>query len=282
MQRIDFLGLPGVGKTTLYEALLLGRMRAGRTWLTLREAKFLVARSLAWHAGLRGKINAFRLYLPGLRGGLVDVYARKAAKRAMADNAQEWDTLLLSGEQEWDALLELFGRAPDKHSGQVREKHEHGATLIQSLHITKAAPDIALLRAMPMDRAVLFDNSLTQRVCEAASFDADPACRVRYCLERLPLPAGAIHMHDDIETIVRNIMSRQAERYGLDAEGRVSLLYSRMGPDDLYKFASVMKLALREAEEVLQAHSVPVLTLDARTPLSDQAEQVDLFLRSLK
>ena len=43
MKRIDFLGAPGVGKTTLYNNLLQQRNHREK-WLTLEEAKLLITK----------------------------------------------------------------------------------------------------------------------------------------------------------------------------------------------------------------------------------------------
>lgn len=278
LRRVDFLGVPGVGKTTLYRSLVHNRRSGEKPWLTVNEAKFLVAARSAWQMGLRGKIDALRLRVPGFRGGLVASYARRAATKALADKPQEWDVLLLHGGLDWDVLMDLYQRAAGE---PPRCADGSTATLLQSLHITRSAPDIAMLRAMPGRTPVLFDNSLTQRVCEAACLGPEPLQVVRRCAENLPPPAGLLYMRASVDETVQRLESRQLSRYGCDQEGRISLLYHRMGHDDVHDFVSTMILALNEAVRILESLGTPTLYLDPEHPLDTQIERVARFVSSL-
>ena len=148
IKRIDFLGVPGSGKSSVYAGLL--RKRTKRDWLTPEEAKLKIARSESFsRRTFKNTTKSFLSNLPGFKwaGGLL--------VEAVVSPIE--DDVLWSQRDKWKNFLEACITAP-----QLEETHP--VRILQDLsYLLDRVKDVALLKHFGFEGEVIFEDSLSQR-----------------------------------------------------------------------------------------------------------------------
>lgn len=263
MQRVDFLGAPGVGKSTLYGALLKRRSRTRTRWLTPSEAKVLVARQRALQGGWKKKLATVGLSFPPVQGVLADYLTRSDADRALRLN------------EGLGTYLELW----EKALGDVLSSRERVLALVSWVHRTS---ELALFTAYLGNRVVLYDESYSKLICGWLTGLGASMAFITEFFGAAPAPAAVVWLVDpEPESIAPRLLKRVERKHGRDGQGRLQFGGIRWWHEE--ELSAYVEERLRydgEAVRVLGERGVPVLRLDVRKPLTIQAGEVEEFLEA--
>lgn len=262
MERVDFIGVPGVGKSTLYKTLLRRRRRWRDRWLTPDEAKVVVARQLALRGGLKKKLTTPGLFVPHLQKILADHFTKTDAHNA------------LRGNNELAVYLELWEKALASTVASTAKR----ARLLA--HWVKWTEDLALLTQHLGNRVVVYDDSYSKLVCGWLGGLEASITHVAEFFRKGSVPAAIIWVKDpEPDRVTQRLIQRSERDHGRDTQGRLKFSNQWWREEELHVFVRNRVRFDLEAVRILREREVPVLEIEACYSLERQAETVEAFLR---
>lgn len=255
MHRIDFLGVPGVGKTTLYRHLLARRGRS--TWITPTDGirRFAVAALLGGRAWLLPALG-----IPGLRE-VAYGYARIRCKRTGKN-------IYLRERHRWEPVLsEVFGNATFEQPAVWLQRASSFHGKLQ---------EVLLVQEYVGRRWVIWDESLTHRLVCVCATASDPQRRAARAFEVIPAPDAVIYCYSAIRTIGERITGR---RKGSE----VDRMEEFRGGDTGYahEWTRCAANVSEVAASVMKKRGIEVLMVDTSRNIEEQVIQVEGFLKPL-
>jgi hypothetical protein len=259
MDRVDFLGVPGVGKTTLYARLRQRRHLYSGDWLASREAKVLVARHLARGAGRARPLMVAGLRVPRLREALTHHLLTSVTERA------------LRASQDSAVVLELWEEI-------MAATLPPGERILAILPWVRRTALLALFREHLDGRTVVEDESYSKLASGFLTGVEAPVAVVREFFRRFPAPSAVIWIRNPESPGVALRLVRRVEKRGRDGEGRLRFGDRLWHEDELVRYVNERMRYDMEAVSVLKDRNVPVIEVSATEPLERQVEAVEGFL----
>lgn len=255
--RVEFVGAPASGKTTLVSALAGRRISDGRhppQWLVPAERLGLVPRS-----SIRVLTRAFT------RPAVIAVLARMprvAATLLVPDAATS------SPSEQRDVLRRMAReRAPSGPRGEVAYRRQALRWLDETLALMDAA-DRADVQLVPV-----LAEGLVQRSVTLLGADVDPTPRAEL-LRSAPIPRLLVHLRPDADVLAARLRAR--ERAGVATE-----LHAGRGLEETLRLAEEDARALADTVDLLAQDGWPVLTLDVARG-DDVVDHVTRVIRALQ
>jgi hypothetical protein len=261
MDRVDFLGAPGVGKTTLYATLQQRRRPLGGDWLTTREARFVVAGRLARARGPTGWLMLSGLHVPRLREALTEYLLAANTERTLRRSA------------ELAALLELWQDV----IGATLQQGERTLALLPWVRRTGV---LALFVEHLAGWTILEDESYSKLACGFLTGISAPVAVSREFFRRYLAPAAVIWLRHPEPTEIARRLVRRVEQRGRDGSGRLRFGDRLWHENELVEYVHERMRYDMEAVSVLRDRDVPLLEVSAAEPMEHQAEAVERFVRS--
>lgn len=229
MRRIEFIGPPGVGKTTV-KCHLIRRLRSAGTKAWDQEALPLVATlpgalPSLMQSMLLSNVRPVHMTIRTVLACLRRPFFDKVLDEFAVDDG--WDKFVQHS-------LAAFATADVNSPASMRRMHLLIKNLTQAMYADLSGRgDIAM-----------FDEGLAQRGV-SLGFNTSDVAPVRAYFERMPIPALLVSMDASTETVIGRLVGRDGPR------GRYN---------DLIE---VSRLFARECEEIMRARGVPVIIHDA-------------------
>jgi hypothetical protein len=260
MDRVDFLGAPGVGKTTLYAALRQRRHLYRGHWLAPSEATVLVARHLARRSGRASPFMVAGLRVPRLREALTSHLVGAVTERALRRS------------QDSAAVLELWNEI-------MAATLPPGERTLAILPWVRRTALLALFREHLDGRTVVEDESYSKLASGFLTGVGASITVVNEFFRRFPAPSAVIWLRNPESPGVARRLVRRVEKRGRDGEGRLRFGDRLWHEDELVRYVQERMRYDMEAVSVLKDRSVPVIEVSATEPLERQVEAVEGFLR---
>ena len=274
MKRIDFLGAPGVGKSTIYHELVRQRTKLD-TWMTPEEARTKTkceyslqnARSVKEHAvaGL-------------LKNGVCIKLLPSFSKRMLETILDTYQFDKYERETIWvekERYADFFNVA--LKSATIEEK-EPLRRLMGITHFYSVARDVIFLEHSSFPGLVLFDESLSLRVYgitrsrkgffESATEDY---------FNNIPLPAGLIYCSLDPEKTFQRIKQRSLPMPG--QHGKIIPGHRDLESAPLLESIEVQLDKAAIGADVLRNRGVKVLDIDMKDSLTYNVNVIANALR---
>ncbi|NLY38023.1 MAG: hypothetical protein GX044_01825 [Firmicutes bacterium] len=272
MRRIDFMGLPGSGKSTVYEALQKIKPRPG-SWLSREEAreKALVRLVLA---GCSGPGAAFKARIKALL--IRSRLANRIANVAKNHFASRQELLYLHFAAVHGEFIKAcaggFKLSPADEAAAIARFFLSAKWFLQ-----KTAELQLLQEGLPPGDAVVFDESLSHKVFEVINFDTAPLSdlqvqQIEKIFAAIPPPAAVVLFMEDGAIVERRLQQqpRLRQRELLQA-GR-----------DLKRWLEDALVLIETGKRIYQERNVPILELPPGGDVQSRVEAVGSFLKQLK
>ena len=279
MDRIEFIGAQGAGKSTVFRHLL--RQRAPRDrWLTPGEARIRVAQRLRrrdlaspWR---RGVCLALRWNLLPLKREAVAGWLLRSSAPAVFDALPPWARALMDLQ-----LAQLAGgERPASAAGSLHEPEVPWIATRDGLLKAKAISysleallGMATLEFFRLDAPVVYDDGgllANQLGLSAAALEELTQGDRRHPL----LPRGLVHCRLTADELIR----RRKERI---ARGQGQFTERTLADDALRASCRSMSRQVEHKAEILRTFGVPVLALAMADDPETNARQARAFIRDL-
>lgn len=249
MKRIDFLGAPGVGKTTLYNSLLQQRGRHEK-WLTVEEAKLLIAKRYVRNNFYSIKELARLLILNTvkkrvLQNKLSENICNSLTKQALKDKLDDWMPFIdLCGESLGDLSKPSYYR------------------FLLAKWLLSQLDDVVLVESVDFNYTVLFDESLSQRATGLMPWDysfGERQSRRYYNL--IPPPYAVVYLCAEPQQIIKRITDRPQKSFIVQHQG--------LSCHELLERTKIAAMIVEIGAGILRERGIPVLELDAELPIDE-------------
>jgi hypothetical protein len=250
MKRIDFIGAPGVGKSTLYRELLRQRNK-GDKWLTPLEARVRIAKSKSFPGNEKSMRDSIKALI--LRTGPLKFLHPYCVKSAQTQQ------LLIAQQHYYKKLPELFCDYMGRSADEPLLKIMRAAWLLEDLEV------IATINAHSLSEAVLFDEGLTQKIFTWFVLDN------QFDLHTLPLPDAFVYFHCDPGIVHERMETREKTPFQ-------HLFY---GKEQIHTIHQIQTERLEQGAKSLARFGIKGIAIDASGPLKDNMARIQQFIKGL-
>lgn len=258
MERIDFFGVPGVGKTTLYNELLKQRRRKEQ-WLTPEEARICIAKSY-----LCSRCNSMREQTRLL---LLNVVKINVVQKRLTERL----TSSLAGKALRRRLIEFmpFIELCAESLGDKNKPPFYRFLLAR--WFLNNLEEAALVGEFNINKKVLFDESLSQRATGMMPWDysAGEAWSRKY-FELVPLPDAVILLRAEPAQIANRIIGRKEQKINFQHRG--------LTDNEVRERIKIAAMVVKTGAGILRERGVRILELDALQPIDKMAEETAFFI----
>lgn len=197
MKRIDFLGAPGVGKSTLYNHLIANR-RKGTFWITPTEAELKIAREHIKKLSTKNK----KVFLARL--ALNNIFF-KPLHPTIVDKVIN----LVENEIIWDNKIKYTEFLNQAVLGACLEEKDSLRRLMGINYFFKVMKTVVLFENSKYDEIVILDESLSQKVCGLTHYkESYFEKQTKEYFSCIPVPDLLIHCKLDIKTTLQRLITR--------------------------------------------------------------------------
>ena len=259
MKRIDFLGAPGVGKTTLFNELLKQRGHCGKKWMTPQESKILIAkqyvRSDLWSLKEFIRFLILQFANPVVQKKLTENIYKSLADKAFKEKLEEWMP-----------FIELCG----KSLGDTGKPSYYRFLLAKWL--LSQLEDVALIELNNFNKQVIFEESLSQKAVGLMPWDyilGEKQSIEFYNL--MPPPGAVVLLRADPEKVTERLMNRKSEKLIVQHRG--------LSYHDLLERTKIATLIIKTGAETLNKRGIPILDLDGLLPVQELLQKTFNFIK---
>lgn len=279
MNRIEFIGAQGVGKSTVLQHVLRQRSPRDR-WLTPGEARIWVAQRLRLRAlpswWRRGGCLALKWHLLPFKREAVAGWLLQPSAPAVLDGLPGWARALMDLQLERLAGRERTASA----AGPLYEPEvpwiatRDGLTRAKAISYSlEALLEMAILEYFHLDAPVVYaDGGL---MVNQLGISAAALAELTHGARRHPLlPRGIVYCRLAEDDLFRRRRERIARGHGQFTE-------RGLNDDALRASCRSMSRQMEHKAEALRTFGVPVLTLAMVDPPDENARQALAFIRQL-
>lgn len=260
MQRIDFIGASGVGKTSLFNELISRRSETEK-WMTIDEAKLIITLHLV--------INNFndvkhKFFAPLLKFKYLNFIFAYVYKNTVHSYLME---LLRKNKEQYSEFLEILLK------NAVIKEEEPLYKLLNVVWFYNIFENVILIEQSPIEGVVIFDESLSHKLCSLSnSFTGiDDIAIMEF--STIPPPLAIIHCHlDPIETLQR-LKQRQREN------NKLILKHYNLNDDQLLESIKARKHYAQIGAQVMKDRGVKVIDIDMNDDTQQNLKKVINFLK---
>ena len=263
MKRIDLMGVPGVGKSTLYKKLIKCRNKNFK-FLTLEEAKFLIARKHSTKAKktMKDSLKDFLLITRVYKittPDLPDIVLRKKKREFLWDSKEKMDDFIdksikLIEESDRISLLKLYDFS----------------------YFCESLENVLLLKKSTDEATVLIDESLAKRPFLSHRDDKEYLDRISEYFYNMPIPDGIVFFRSSTSEVLARIEERKKK------QGKIIPGHKDLSKDELRKHVKAQIHVSEYGLTILRKRNIPILILDASNPIKTNSEKVISFIKEME
>jgi len=257
MKRIDFLGAPGVGKSTTYKALVNNR-RKKDSWLTPKEAKNKIAYEF-FKKDAYSKKKLLTLY--NFKHSLFKRKYNRSINRIITEQQKD---IFWEKQNEYKDFLEIALKGVS-----IKEKEPLRRILgINWFYIIFS--DVIFIENSNLPEIVVFDESLSQKV-----YGITHNCKgffentIKDYFRNIPLPQALIYCKLDPKETFNRIKNRRKIIPG----------HRQLESDQLNNNIKVQLEIAERGADILKNRNVGVLEIDLNDSLEFNIEIISNFLK---
>lgn len=247
---VEFIGVPGVGKTTTYNFL--------RTQWT-KSAKWILYEELCKSKNTNGK---------GLRG-LIKFYIKRMIEPSLALQIAHNGEVLERSFKSNPELLELFWQTiPRNEDGYGKDLRSYGVNYTMAM-----LEKIQNVKEENSDKFCLVDEGLTHNINYFVTHASEISMeqQVSKVLDLVELPNAAVFFNGDIKTVIARTASRGNLRPRDKGLSQQELIKSRI--------KSIKEKGIYV--EALRLRNIPVLYLKADESVQAKSTKIISFINNL-
>lgn len=260
MKRIDFLGAPGVGKSTLYKQLIDSR-GGGSFGLTPKEADLKLAREYLNNIPKKnikeilavGTLN--NIFLKPLHPIIVDKVIRRVEDESIWAEREQYSEFLNQ------ALL-----------GACVEEKDPVRRLMGANWLFDVIKKVAVVENSKFDDVVLFDESLSQKIYGVTYHDTElDRQEIEMYFNLMPKPLHLVYCYLTPDRVLERLNSRS------------KVIPSHRGLDEtnlLNKITIQMQIA-EIGYQVLKSRGINIVELDMQDSINKNAEKLVHLLHNI-
>ncbi len=256
MKKICFIGAPGAGKSTLYNALINGVGQ--REWLTSIEAKLAVGKLNP--GSMDSDIKQRLLRLIFLRGVFFrekySVISDYILKKIIYES---FDSMRLVYEP-------LFDMA---YKGLDSEVKDPVSRMLVSAFFIKLAKDEMLLNYYNPDKTVVFDDSMWQSIRGVKKYFN--SITDKEFISRMPHPDAVVHFFTSAERIFAQIKKRRSD-------GKLNTSHYSLSDDELYESIKNDLENSRFKTELFERAGIRILKINTASEIHENLILVNDFI----
>ena len=200
MRRIDLLGAPGVGKTTLYNELLKHHNREDQ-WLTLEEAKILIAKRYVHYNihSLKELVRSLMLHTINIK-----IVQKKISENIYCSLAKK---ALNEKLEEWMPFIEVCSKSLGDNNKPPYYRFLLARWLLDQLN------DVALVQSAVQNDYVIFAESLAQRATGLMPWNISTVEKQseKY-FKLMPAPDVVVLLQAEPQLIIKRIIQRADQK----------------------------------------------------------------------
>jgi len=253
MDRIDFLGAPGVGKTSIYKELLRQRTKKDN-WLTCDEAKVKIAK---WYL-LRDKKY--------LKYVLLKINLLKNINFFVADRILEkyYIEFLWNKKNDNNLFLDIAIK------GMFAEEKDSTRKLIGINWFFKVFKEVFLLENCKIPGLFLSDESLSQKAYGLISDNQELSKNlIKDYFNIMPLPSILIYYYTDPNILLNRVKGRKKR----------ILNHRGLNDDKLKKVILNYMNILLIAKDILKKRGVPIINIDTNDNIEISSKKILNLIR---
>jgi hypothetical protein len=260
MKRIDFLGAPGVGKSTLYLSLLNNRKNKD-IWISPQELlEFRILEEISKRKSSKFNIIKFL--------GDYLIFFKPLSKIYLSSKVQALLNHAFSERK--DSYNELIGAALSAE--QLIEK-EHVRRLLGITWFFDVLKTVSVVETSNLDKLVLFDESICQKVFGITNCDfVIEEQKIQNYFSFIPLPDLLVYFYLDPELNYNRIINRQ----------KIIPSHKNLNMEELQKKILIHSKITDLGTEVLKDRGCKVLKLDMSKDLNLNLEFLHKNLEILR
>ncbi len=246
MRRVDLIGPPGIGKSTLYKELLKENIFVSE-W----DARYEYGKNIAKNRGyINYLIYNLSNYLPLIRNRVIDRFTRTESRNS-----------LLNLNIDWIQFLNI--------SLQVVKKScvNEGKIYLVLRDLINKVEEVSLLESIsnPED-IIMFEESLSQRLYSITMDTKDIEKNISSIVDHLPKPAIIIYLYSEYSLVLDRINNRGVRQVAPNHIGKneEELLVITKKIDEVFKIA-ISKF---------KASNIVVISVNAENKISKQVKYI--------
>jgi len=265
MRRIEFFGIPGVGKTATYQELIKLKSTK-KEWLFSSEAKkYSVLKKLQKEK--KANLKQYLLYL--FRKGLILLPLIGTATGISdflikEDKKELFHSFYKKNSQFVDICAGCFAE-------QNKESYRrfYGASLFYNL-----ACELIFYEKHIENSTVIFDEGLAQKIFGVVDISSITERKIRDYFRYMPAPSGIVYFRCDDVTIVDE---RLKSRY----KNKGKLLYSHKDLNDYTEWIGNAIKVTSITIDTLRNRGLSILEVPAELSASEKATEIKKFIRQI-
>ncbi len=259
IKRIDFLGAPGIGKSTLYKALLREKLPANA--ITEKEAGRRALSNYVKRQPWDKRVSYKALNtIPKLRKFYVSTMELECQREAHAEFMKHYEDFYRTAA----ACLGKTGRSERRRAGGYHsfiKKNMRWAVIHKHFNDENAM--------------ILSDESLSHRIFLLLPWSERSKDAARQYFSHLPAPQGVVHVTSDADTVRARIAERK------EAAKKFIPGHENLDESELIKrIEGTLELA-RTGAAVLADRGVSVLELDGGEPVPSNTKKIHYYIEEL-
>jgi nuclear transport factor 2 (NTF2) superfamily protein len=262
MKRIDLVGLSGVGKSTVLDALS-GRNNRGKrnvAWHTAKDALKIVAQQKTKETkGIFNNLCYYLIEFEGLKRVLIHHYTYKLKANLFINQWSKVNRTFLS-----ECLSILRNASINQMPDSIAEQYFRIRWLLNT------AENIALLEEYFSDGCILYDESLIQKTVYLLTSVKSSIEDAKPVFDSIPHPAGIIYFNSDPDLSVNRLLKR------------VNGIERRKETENVIQEAHCAHIYFKELIVRLRNKGIPILDVDAAKPINQQVDVIQAFLEEDK
>lgn len=258
MKRIEFLGAPGIGKTTIYCELMRQRKRQDKC-LSIDEAKIAITKCyLRRHPHTINNISRLILLyafcVTAVQKRLSESISQSMAKKALESRLESWMPFI----EKCSFCLADCTKPP------------YYRFLLANWFLCQLN-DVALVEAHNMDYKVIFDESLSQRSMGILPWN-NPVDKkqVRDYFMLVPAPDAVVCMYAKPQYIYERVKARQ--------QNRIIVQHKGLSDSELMERTKYAAEVVDNGLRVIKERGIPVIEVNACLPVDQIVEKIQQFI----
>ena len=253
MKRIDFLGAPGVGKTTIYKNLLKQRKRSDK-WFTPREIKIQYGKNLLWEEGEYFKLLFLKTKnSKNIANSIAEQYIEKKGKDILWKEKNKFEDF-------WELIIK----------GVASGKKHPLRKLMGVNYFYLTMRDLVFFLSLEIENQILFDESLSQKIYGIADWEIGAFEKTTEdYFKKMPLPDSLIFFWVNTEDLLERIKSR----------GKIIPGHREMGENEIQKVILAQQHIASLGKDVLKSRGVNVIEINTNDKVEKNTKIINDMLR---